>query len=224
MTKPDFLRQLILANSSKYHYELLSNCSLDFLDNDVFEILITQLEHKDEKIQFTAISFLINKFADNLFNHRKKLSSKLIQLLFDESSLLSDRAAWAINLLGIDGLSELLKIYSSIDNLNHKFKIIWAIGRNTNVKLRIKEVISLLLSELEHKDLEIQRISMYSLMYLTPLGGARETVIENYDFTKVYRKVKPVALYFSQVKLGKELAEKFYNLISRELKNPMSEE
>lgn len=174
-------------------WEVMGGVDTSLLNEEVFDLLVDQLKDKEDGTRFFALFTLIDKFRERLSNANDALADLMIQLLNDPYSLVVDRASWALTIMGEVGLKKLFKNINS-DDPEFRRRIFLTIGKSAH--LNAEKSIEVFVEGLKDKNEEIRYIAMSTLMEISPLGQNDSKTIEDFDFTTIYKMIKPVAKSF----------------------------
>ncbi|WP_299433930.1 hypothetical protein [uncultured Aquimarina sp.] len=178
-------------------WDVIGKIDTSFLNKNVFDLLVEQLKDKEDGTRFFALFTLIDKFKERLSNPNDELADLMIQLLNDPYPLVVDRVGWALTIMGEIGLKKLLENANS-SNPKLRWLILATIGKSAH--LNPKKSIEILVEGLQDKNEDIRYIAMTTLIDLCPLPKGNDTTITDFDFTPIYKMIKPVAQSFIESK------------------------
>jgi hypothetical protein len=155
--------------------------------------LVQLLEHKESDYRFWALDLLIKNAPDRMAERHEALKSTIYNLLFDDCTPCSDRAQWAMNILGMPGLEYMLNRYHGPEVANPA-TLLHIIARHSEAGKNSDQIIRILYDALDHENRDMRFVAMVSFMDSSPLRAALGHPQFQVDYEKIYRQILPVAI------------------------------
>jgi hypothetical protein len=161
-----------------------------------YHLALQALADAYDRVVFSALDILINKYSQRLQADAEKLIPILLQKLSGSDSPIADRAAWALNIIGNPALDGLIEATSTATNNYAKSMYVWALGRNSSLYLQAERIASLLIQLLNDSNARVRFCAMASLMDNSPLRSWGNSVLRDVNLEPIYKAVLPVAKEF----------------------------
>ena len=197
MTFKEKIEQFEAGNADAFGGQTSAFNSI-YIDDQGFAELVEMLNHDREYFRFWALTLLIKNAASRLVENHESLKAKLFHLLFDEYIPCSDRAQWAMNILGLPGLEFMMQKYRKRDAPNLP-ALLTVIARHTEAPKKSTEILRFLTSALQHSDRDMRFAAVIGLMDASPLRAEHlgSTPLDT-DYALIYSQVLPVAIELQQ--------------------------
>ncbi len=172
---------------------LLRELSIQDPIPEIYELTIDNLKSRDSRVRFFCLDMLIKKFTKQTASDAERLIPIFIAMLLDENHPVVDRAILALKVIGEKSVIALLETLQVTNNDRLKTICIWALVQSNFITYK-HLLIKLLLENLENGSENVKRVTIDSLMYISPLYpqfGFENAIYHNFEL--IYKRVYEVA-------------------------------
>ncbi|MVN79306.1 hypothetical protein GO988_23485 [Hymenobacter sp. HMF4947] len=160
-------------------------------------VVATLTSTPDEQVAFWCLDALIKQFGDFLPADAPRLLPLLLARLVGQHPPVTDRAIWALNVVGPASVAALLDaIQHASSSVPQRVAYVFALARNKHVHPHIGPVVSLLAQLLQDAEATVRYWAMVAVMDLSPLRPFYRPPMPTHYFEPLYPLVIPVAQEF----------------------------
>jgi hypothetical protein len=168
----------------------------------------------DEQVIFWCLDALIKQFGALLPADATRLVPLLLARVVGENPPVTDRAIWALNVIGPASVAALLDAIHHALSLPQRVAYVFALGRNRHVHTQISPVVSLLAQLLQDAEATVRYWAMVTAMDLSPLRPFYTPPMPTSYFEPLYPLIMLVAEEF-MAPIQDGFAEQYHDLISQ---------
>ena len=175
-------------------------------------VVATLTSTPDEQVTFWCLDALIKQFGAFLPADATRLFPLLLARMVGQNPPVTDRAIWALNVVGPASVSALLDAIQHAPSLPQRVAYVFALARNKHVHTHIGPVVSLLAQLLQDAEATVRYWAMVAVMDLSPLRPFYTPPMPTDYFEPLYPLVIPVAAEFMALNQD-DFAERYHELI-----------
>jgi hypothetical protein len=196
MITPELLHLVAHANGAA-RAQAFTQLAAAAGDPAAYQVLVATLTSTpDAQVAFWCLEALIKHFGALLPADATRLFPLLLARMGDPNPPLTDRAIWALNVVGPASVSALLAAIQHALSLPQRVAYVFALGRNKHVHLQISPVVSLLAQLLQDPEATVRYWAMVAVMDLSPLRPFYTPPMPTQYFEPLYPLVVSVAEEF----------------------------
>jgi hypothetical protein len=175
-------------------------------------VVATLTSTQDEQVTFWCLDALIKQFGALLPADATQLIPLLLTRMVGQNPPVTDRAIWALNVVGPASVSALLDAIQHAPSLPQRVAYVFALARNKHVHTHIGPVVSLLAQLLQDAEATVRYWAMVAVMDLSPLRPFYKPPMPTHYFEPLYPLVTPVAEEFMAPNQD-DFTERYHELI-----------
>ena len=212
MLTPQLLHLIAHANGEE-RAQAFSHLAAAAGEPTAYHVVVATLTGtQDEQVTFWCLDALIRQFGALLPADATRLVPLLLARLVGQNYSVTDRAIWALNVVGPVSVSALLDAIHHAPSLSQRVAYVFALGRSRHVHTQISPVVSVLAQLLQDADATVRYWAMVAVMDLSPLRPFYTPPMPTQYFEPLYPLVIPVAEEFIALDQN-DFAGRYHELI-----------
>jgi hypothetical protein len=212
MITPQLLH-LIAHTNGEERAQAVSQLAAAAGEPTAYQVVVATLTStQDEQVTFWCLDALIKQFGALLPADATRLFPLLLARMVGQNPPVTDRAIWALNVVGPASVSALLDAIQRAPSLPQRLAYVFALGRNTHVHTQINVVVSVLAQLLQDPEATVRYWAVVAAMDLSPLRPCYTPAMPTHYFEPLYPLIIPVAEEFRAPDQD-GFAERYHELI-----------
>jgi hypothetical protein len=212
MVTPQLLHLIAHANGEE-RAQAVSQLAAAAGEPAAYQVVVATLTStQDEQVTFWCLDALIKQFGALLPADATRLFPLLLARMVGQNPPVTDRAIWALNVVGPASVSALLDAIQRAPSLPQRLAYVFALGRNTHVHTQINVVVSVLAQLLQDPEATVRYWAVVAAMDLSPLRPCYTPAMPTHYFEPLYPLIIPVAEEFRAPDQD-GFAERYHELI-----------